>query len=61
MKEKVNEIFDALQALEMKPTPNNVSIMNGVYAFLREIYNEMGETENGQGRDEADIRGRNDD
>lgn len=48
MKEKINAIFEALQSLEMKPTPSNVSIMNGVYAFLREIYQEMEEKKNAE-------------
>ena len=42
MQEKIEEIFNALQMLDMKPTPNNVSIMDGVYLILREIYNELG-------------------
>ena len=46
MKEKLTDIFNALQELELKPTPNNVSILDGVYAVLREVYKEMGEDEN---------------
>ena len=46
MKENVTEVFDALQHLEMKPTPHNVSIMNGVYNVLKMIYKELEEKEN---------------
>ena len=49
MKEKLSEVFDALQELDMKPTPHNVSIMKGVYSSLREIYKELEETENARG------------
>ena len=41
MKEKVEAIFDAFQELEIKPTPRNVSILDGAYSFLREIYGEL--------------------
>lgn len=56
MQEKVNEVFDALQELDMKPTPHNVSIMSGVYSFLREIYNEM-EVQENVGTDNATENG----
>lgn len=46
MKEQLESVFNALQDLEVKPTPNNVSILNAVYATLREIYKELGESEN---------------
>ena len=46
MKEKIEEIFNVLQSLDMKPTPHNVSILNGVYSFLREIYKELEVQEN---------------
>ena len=45
MKEKVEEVFNALKELDMKPTPSNVSIMDGVYSLLREIYRELEQTE----------------
>ena len=45
MKEKIELVYDALQRLEMKPTPVNTSVMNGVYSILREIYKELGENE----------------
>lgn len=46
MKDKIKEVFEVLQELDMKPTPNNVSIMDGVYAFLREVYKELEVQEN---------------
>ena len=55
MLEKIEDIFNALQELEAKPTPHNVSILSGVYQVLREIYQEMEGTENagtGSGMDE---------
>ena len=42
MKEKVENIFNALQMLDIKATPNNVSILDGVFSVLREIYDGLG-------------------
>lgn len=63
MKEKIKEVFEALQLLDIKPTPNNVSILNGVFAYLREIFKELEEQENAgtEGRNTPDISGRNND
>ena len=62
MKGKIETVFEALKGLEILATPNNVSILNGVYSLLREIYNEMGERENAgtENRSEADSCGRDD-
>lgn len=46
MKEKVEDVFNVLRELDIKATPNNVSILDGVYATLREIYQRMEEAEN---------------
>jgi hypothetical protein len=46
MKEKLNEVFEALKMLDMKPTPPNVSIMHGVYNLLKDVYKELTEVEN---------------
>lgn len=46
MKEQLESVFNALQDLEVKPTPNNVSILNAVYATLREVYKGLEESEN---------------
>lgn len=39
--DELKTVFNALQELDMKPTPHNVSIMNGVYDILRMIYQEQ--------------------
>ena len=59
--DKIETIFEALKLLDIKPTPNNVSIMNGVYNGLKQIYAEMegknnAGTENGTAAD-SDGRG----
>lgn len=46
MPEKIEMVFEALKGLELKPTPANVSIMDGVYSVLREIY-QLAKGENG--------------
>lgn len=46
MKEKVNDVFTLLQGLDIKATPNNVSILNEVFLTLRGIYQELEEAEN---------------
>ena len=55
-KEKVKAVFEALKQLDIKATPENVSIMNGVYVFLKEIYAELEKEQknggNGNGRPE---------
>lgn len=38
MREKIESVFNALQELDIKPTPNNVSILSGVFDVLREVY-----------------------
>lgn len=45
IKEKIEEVFNVLQDLDMKPTPHNVSIMGGVYDSLRAIYAEVEKNE----------------
>lgn len=51
MKERIAEVYDALKELDMKPTPNNTSIMSGVYRILKDIYAELEEKEvNDDGR-----------
>ncbi len=50
-KDKLEEIFDALKGLEMAPTPNNVSIMDGVYSTLRELYHKAEEKKDGRAED----------
>ena len=54
MKEKIEEAFDALQELDIKPTPQNVSILNGVYCLLREVFAELKEEGEDVGRATVD-------
>ncbi len=62
IKDKLEEAFNALQQLDMKPTPGNVSIMDGVYSFMKEIYKELEAVENaGENRTEVNPEGRNTD
>lgn len=49
MRERIEVIFEALKQLDLKPTPGNVSIMNGVYEQLRAVYNELKEGEENAG------------
>ena len=51
MREKLESIFNALQALEIRPTPHNTSIMSGVYQILREVYQEMGVCDHVEGKE----------
>ena len=51
MKDKVAAIFDALKKLDIKATPGNVSILHGVFTYLKEIYAEM---VNGGNKDVSD-------
>ena len=46
--EKVEEVYKALQDLDIKATPNNTSIMAGVYKVLKEIYKETGAVNDGR-------------
>lgn len=43
MKDKVAEIFDLLQKLDIKSTENNVTMLSYVLRTLRDIYNELPE------------------
>ncbi len=48
--DKIETIFEALKLLDIKPTPNNVSILNGVYEMLRDMYNKEKEGVAGEGQ-----------
>lgn len=55
MKEEIKEIFNTLKKLKIDATPENVSIMMGVFTLLKAIYNKLDDEErNGDGRTEAD-------
>lgn len=47
MKEKISEIFDAVQKLNVLSTENNVTLLSFILSSLREVYNEM-EVKDGQ-------------
>ncbi len=49
---KLEAIFEMLKLLDIKPTPQNVSILNAVYEDLRGIYKELGEMENAGSKSE---------
>lgn len=48
MREKLKAVFEALKKMEIRATPENVSIMTGVFQYLKEIYAEMEENEDGR-------------
>lgn len=48
MKERINECFEALKELDIKPTPHNVSILAGVYDNLRSVYAELKKEKEGE-------------
>lgn len=54
MKEKIEEVFNALQELDIKPTPHNTSILGGVYSCLRDVYAEIEKGEQDNGRTAVD-------
>ena len=46
MREEINAIFDILQGLDIKSTPNNVQILDATFNSLRKIYKELEESAN---------------
>lgn len=55
MKEELKEIFNTLKKLKIDATPENVSILMGVFTLLKAMYNKLeAEEEDGNGRQEAD-------
>ena len=53
MQEEINAIFEILQGLDVKPTPNNVRILDATYNSLKKIYKELEEKENAGTEDRA--------
>ena len=43
IQKKIDTVFRGLQDLDIKATPHNVSIMDGAFEVLREIYAETGD------------------
>ena len=56
MKGKIGGIYQALQGLELKPTPENAKIMTAVFNTLEDIYNELEEAENGRSESSSESR-----
>ena len=54
MKEKLQSCFDRLQNLQIKPTLGNMEILVQTLYDLREIYNELNEEGEDDGRTAAD-------
>lgn len=54
MKDEILAVFEILKDLEIKPTPNNVRIMDAVYNSLRKVYQEMGEKENARSTSDSE-------
>lgn len=48
MKDRIMVCFEALKQLDIRPTPGNVSILNGVYENLRAVYSELNEQKEGE-------------
>ena len=61
MKEKLEACFERLQRLDIRPTLENMEILVQTLYELRQIYNELGEENNGGERPETDPGGRNED
>ena len=45
IQDELREIFNTLKKLKIDATPENVSIMTGVYEMLKQIYAELDEKE----------------
>lgn len=56
MKEKIGGVYNALQDLDVKPTPGNARILTAVFNTLEEIYREMEESENGRAQADNESR-----
>ena len=54
MKDKLKACFDRLQNLQIKPTLGNMEILVQTLYDLREIYNELNEEGESDGRTAAD-------
>lgn len=62
IKARIETVFNVLQAIDIKGTPNNVDALNCAYSILREIYSELEAGENaGKDGAEANPSGRDTD
>ena len=50
MKDKLLAVFEALKQLDIKATPGNVSILHGVFNYLKEIYAELDKAQENGGK-----------
>lgn len=48
MKGKIGGVYNALQGLDLKPTPENAKIMTAVYNTLEDIYRALEADEHGR-------------
>ncbi len=53
MKGRIGGIYNALQALDIRPTPENARILTAVYNTLQGIYEELEKEEQEHDRQES--------
>ena len=61
MKNKLNDVYERLQTLDIMPTRGNMEKLLQCLYDLRDIYNELERTEANNGGQAADPGGRDDD
>ena len=61
MKNKLNDVYERLQTLDIMPTKGNMEKLLQCLYDLRDIYNELERMEANNGGQAADPGGRNDD
>lgn len=61
MKDKLNEVYERLQTLDIMPTKGNMEKLLQCLYDLRDIYNELERMEANNGGQAADPGGRDDD
>ena len=61
MKNKLNDVYERLQTLDIMPTKGNLEKLLQCLYDLRDVYNELERMEANNGGQAADPGGRNDD
>lgn len=61
MKDKLKEVYERLQALDIKPTKGNMEKLLQCLYDLQDVYNELERMEANNGGQAADPGGRDDD
>ena len=56
MKGKIGGVYNALQGLDLKPTPENAKIMTAVYNTLEDIYKKLEAEEHGRAEPDTESR-----